>query len=148
MSLTVYPQAPPINSSSMKTLDRGQQNVILSNIGAVQTFSGTALPVGSIGYAVPSAVDGEVAIENFTFQIDSGGGTPAAVIRWLGSLDGTTWYDVLGAGMQAAGTYGLFFSSKLLSGAYASKLRYISAYCSAYGGSGGTTDSITVSVFA
>jgi hypothetical protein len=145
MSLIVYPQASPVNNSNVKMLDRGQQNVLLSNIGAAQTFSGTTLPTGSTAFGIPASVDGEVAIDNFTFQIDSGGGTPGAVIHWLGSLDGTTWYD-LGA-IQAAGTYGIFFSAKLIS-AYATKLRYISAYCSAYSGSGGTTDSITCSVYA
>lgn len=145
MSLIVYPQAAPINNANVKMLERGQQNFILSNIGAAQTFSGTALPAGSTAFGVPPSFDGEGGCDSFTFQIDSGGGTPAAVLHWIGSLDGTTWYD-LGA-LQSAGTYGIFFSSKLLS-AYGTKLRYISGYCSAYGGSGGTTDSISLSVYA
>lgn len=151
MSLVVYPQAPPAPSPFLKTIERGQQNVILSNIGAVQTFTGTALPAGSVAFAVPPCGGNEQAMENWTIEIDSGGGTPAAVIHVLGSLDLTTWYD-LGA-LQAAGTYGLFFSWNnpptpgVIGTVGAKKLRGISAYCSAYGGSGGTTDSITVSVY-
>src|SRR5271154_2368098 len=146
MSLIVYPQTAPAPSPFLKTLDRGQQNFLLSNIGAVQTFSGTGLPVGSIALGIPPSRLAEEAIQNFTFQIDSGGGTPGAVIHILGSLDGTTWYDALGGALQTAGTYGLFYSSKLV--APGIKLRYISAYASAYAGSGGTTDSISVSVYA
>lgn len=144
MSLIVYPQPAPAPSPFIKTLERGQQNMVISNIGAAQTFTGNALPAGSIALAVPASSADENGIDNFTVQIDSGGGTPGAVIHLIGSLDGTTWYD-LGA-VQAAGTYGIFFSSKLI--APGVKLRYISAYCSAYSGSGGTTDSISCSIYA
>lgn len=144
MPLITYPQASPNPSPFIKTLERGQQNFILSNIGAAQTLSGTALPAGSTAFAVPACASDENAIRDFTIQIDSGGGTPGAIITLLGSLDGTTWYS-LGA-IQAAGTYGLFFTSKLI--APGVKLRYISAYAGTYGGSGGTTDSISVSVYA
>jgi hypothetical protein len=147
MALVVYPQVAPSQSPNLKTFERGQQNFVLSNIGVVQTFSGTALPAGSIALAVPACRADETGIENFTIQIDSGGGTPAAVIHLLGSLDGTTWYDLLGGtALQAAGTYGLFYTSKLW--AVGVKTRYISAYASAYAGSGGTTDSISVSLYA
>jgi len=148
MPLIVYPQNVPAPSPFLKTLERGQQNFLLSNIGAVQTFTGTTLPTGSTALAVPACASDENGIRDFTIQIDSGGGTPGAVIHLLGSLDGTTWYDALGGtAIQAAGTYGIFYTSKLQSVA-GMKLRYVSAYCSAYAGSGGTTDSISVSIYA
>lgn len=149
MSLTVFPQAAPAPSPFLKTLERGQQNFILSNIGAVQTFTGTVLPAGSIALAIPASRADEEAFENFTFQIDSGGGTPGAIITVLASLDGTTWYSI--GALQAAGTYGIFFSAKALStatGGSGMKVRYLSAYASTYAGSGGTTDSISVSIYA
>ena len=143
MPLPTYPPAPPAPSPTFAMFERGQQNYLLVNQGAVQTFTGTALPAGSTALGVPPSRVAEEAISDFTIQLDAFG-TPGAVVHLLGSLDGVNFYD-LGA-VQAAGTYGVFFSSKLITPGV--KLRYISAYVSAYAGSGGTTDSITVSIYA
>ena len=138
MALPTYPPATPAPSPTFLTLDRGCQNYILVNQGASQSFSNAALPAGSTAFAIPPAVANEQGPPTYTFQLDALG-TPGAVITAIGSLDGVNWYT-LGA-MQSSGTYGLF-------SVVDKKVRFISAYASTYGGSGGTTDSITVSIYA
>lgn len=138
MALPTYPPTLPGPSPFLKTLDRGQQNYILINQGAVQTFTGTTKPAGSIGYAIPAVVDDEQGPPTVTFQLDAFG-TPAAVVTAIASLDGVNWYT-MGA-LQSSGTYGIFSIVD-------KKARFWSAYVSTYGGSGGTTDSITVSIYS
>lgn len=142
MPLPTYPPNQPAASPFYKTAERGQQSYILVNQVAAQTFTGTALPTGSTSLALPLERSGEGSVSDFAIQLDAFGG-PAAVVHLLGSLDNVNFYD-LGA-IQASGTYGIFFSAKLIIPGV--KLRYVSAYVSAYAGSGGTTDSITVSIF-
>lgn len=142
MPLPQYPPNQPATSPTYKTAERGQQTYLLINQGAAQTFTGTALPAGSTSVAMPIERSGEGAVSDFTIQLDAFA-TPAAVVHLLGSLDNVNFYDI--GAIQASGTYGIFFTSKLV--APGVKLRYVSAYVSAYAGSGGTTDSITVSIF-
>lgn len=137
MPLPTYPPASPAPSPTLLTYDRGTQAYVLVNQTAAQTQTGTALPAGSTAFAIPPAVSFEQAPPTYTFQLDAFG-SPAAIITVLGSLDGVNWYS-LGA-LQASGTYGLFAIVD-------KKVRFISAYASTYGGSGGTTDSITVSLY-
>lgn len=138
MALPTYPPAMPAPSPTFLTLDRGCQNYILINAGATNAQVGTAAPVGSTVFAIPPGVSFEQAPPTFTFQLDAFG-TPAAVVTAYGSLDGVNFYT-LGA-LQASGTYGLFTIVD-------KKIRFLTANVTAYGGSGGTTDSITVSLYA
>ena len=143
MPLPIYPPVMPAPSASMQSLERGQQNYMLVNQGAVQTFTGNALPAGSVAFGIPASRTDDEAFSDFTIQLDAFG-TPGAVITLIGSLDGVNFYPLIA--LQAAGTYGIFFTSKLI--AQGVKIKYISAYASAYAGVGGVTDSITASVYA
>lgn len=138
MSLPTYPPAMPAPSPTFLVLDRGQQNYILVNQGAVQTQTGTAQPAGSTAYWIPPSVANEQGPPTYTFQLDAYG-APACVVTVYGSLDGVNFYS-LGA-LQASGTYGIFSIVD-------KKVRCITAAATTYGGSGGSTDSITVSLFA
>lgn len=138
MALPTYPPALPAPSPTFLTLDRGQQNYVLINAVATNAQSGTAAPVGSTVYAIPPAVSVEQGPPTYTFQLDAFG-SPAAVVTAYGSIDGVNFYT-LGA-LQSSGTYGVF-------SVIDKKVRFLTAAVTTYAGSGGTTDSITVSVFA
>lgn len=138
MPLPTYPPAMPAPSPFIATLDRGTQNYILINAVATNAQVNTAAPVGSVILAVPPSASFELAPPTYSFQLDAFG-TPGAVVTAYGSLDGVNFYT-LGA-LQSAGTYGIFSIVD-------KKVRYITAAVTAYAGSGGTTDSITVSLIA
>lgn len=116
-------------SPSVVTYDRGTQQYFFTAQAASQTFTGTALPAGSIGYALPPAQAIEQGAKDVTLQIDVVGTGTTTVVTLLGSLDGVNWYS-LGA-INGTGGAGLFFVSKLI--APGAKIRFISAYVSAIG---------------
>lgn len=147
MPLPVYPPALPAPSQLFKALERGQNNYIFINQTTTAVQTGTAAPAGAVVYAIPPSAAVENGRGDFTIQLDAFG-TPAAVVHIYGSDDGVNFYDMLpaAAALNVSGTYGLFFLSKII--AQGVKVRYITAGVTAYAGSGGTTDSITVSVFS
>lgn len=147
MALPTYPPALPSPSPLFKAFERGQNNYIFVNQTATAVQTGTAAPAGAVVFAMPPSSGVENGRGDITVQLDAFG-TPAAVVHIYGSNDGVNFYDMLpaAAALQTAGTYGLFFLSKLI--AQGVKVRFITAGVTAYAGSGGTTDSITISIYA
>ena len=139
MPLPVYPLALPSPSPLFIAADRGVQNFIYTNVQAtnstVSTVSGSgpvAAPVNATVLAMPSIFSKDGANYDTTIQVDPYVGS--AVIVALGSIDGVNFYS-LGAVVP-----GLNFLSN-------QKVKYLTAAVVTYTGSGGTTDSQTVSAY-
>lgn len=152
------PTYPPVLTPNINVvmLERGQQNYFFKNAvatnapgAAVATYGNTlGAPSGSVVYGIPASKAFEGALQDYVLQIDAYGASatqgPSAVVHVYGSLDGVQFYDLYTA--TTVTTVGAIISlAKVLSPGY--KVRYITAGVTVYSGSGGTTDSVTASIY-
>jgi hypothetical protein len=156
MALPVYPPTIGPTNQNFLTYDRGTTAYFFTNRQAVSTQSAVAgygntlgIPTGSTVYAVPSSKAIEGATQDEMIQIDAYGASstqgPSAVVAIFGSLDGVQFYNL--ATLSTVTTQGALFSlAKLVTPGI--KPKYITAGVTIYGGSGGTTDSVTASMYA
>ena len=154
MALPSYPPNIP-TSGTIKTIERGQQNFLFTNLTGVTTTTtvgygnGVGAPTNAVVFACPPSKAVEGSIQDFVIQVDAYGVTsgagPNAVIQIYASLDALQFYPVLT--LTTVSTQGAFFSlAKLITPGF--KTRYITAGVTTYGGNGGTSDSVTASIFA
>lgn len=159
MALPTYPPALPVQSQNLKCYDRGSQAYFFTNAlstsGALPAVVGfgnsTGAPPGSTIYGVPQSKAIEGATQDVMVQVDSFGATstqgPAAVVTVYGSLDGVQFYPIVALATTSTTTPGALYSlAKLITPGI--KPKYITAGVTTYGGVGGTTDSVTASMFA
>lgn len=156
MPLPVYPPVQPSPSPTFLAYDRGTTAYFFTNRQAVSTQSAVSgygntlgVPSGSTVYALPSSKAHEGGTQDVMIQVDAFGATstqgPSAVVAVFGSLDGTQFYNL--ATLATVTTVGALFSlSKLVTPGI--KPKYITAGVTIYGGSGGTTDSVSACMFA
>jgi hypothetical protein len=155
MALPSYPPNQPSPSPTFLTYDRGQQVYFFTNRQAVSTQPAVAsygnslgVPAGSTVYALPSSKAYEGGTQDIMVQVDAYGATstqgPSAVVAVYGSLDGSIFYNL--ATLTTVTTVGQLFSlSKLVTPGI--KPKYVTAGVTIYGGAGGTTDSVSASMF-
>lgn len=157
MALPSYPPAQPNPSPTFLTYDRGQQVFFFTNRQAVSTqaslsasgFGNTlGIPNGSTVFALPSSKAYEGGTQDIMIQVDAYGAAstqgPSAVVAVYGSLDGTQFYNL--ATLATVTTQGALFSlSKVVTPGI--KPKYVTAGVTIYGGVGGTTDSVSASMF-
>ena len=156
MALPTYPPAMPAPSPNIKMLERGQQNYFFTNAVAtnapgsnVSGFGNTGgAPTGSVVYGIPVSKGVEGALQDYVLQIDSYGASatqgPSAVVVVYGSLDNVLFYPIYTA-TTVTTTGALVFLAKQVTPGI--KIRYITAGITVYAGSGGTTDSVTASIY-
>ena len=155
MALPTYPPNQPSPGPNFLSYDRGTTAYFFTNRQTVSTQSAVATygntlgaPSGSVVYALPSSKAYEGGTQDIMVQVDAYGATstqgPSAVIAVYGSLDGTLFYNL--ATLTTVTTQGALFSlSKVVTPGI--KPKYITAGVTIYGGSGGTTDSVSASMF-
>ena len=155
MALPTYPPNQPSQSQAFQTYDRGTQAYFFTNRTAVSTQASLSsygntlgVPSGSTVYALPVSKAHEGGTQDLMIQVDAYGASstqgPSAVVAVYGSLDGTQFYNI--ATLTTVTTIGALFSlAKVVTPGI--KPRYVTAGVTIYGGSGGTTDSVTVSMF-
>lgn len=155
MALPVFPPNQPTPSPTFLTYDRGQQVYFFTNRQTVSTQSAVAgygnslgVPNGSVVYALPSSKAYEGGTQDVMIQVDAYGASstqgPSAVVAVFGSLDGTLFYNL--ATLSTVTTQGALFSlSKVVTPGI--KPKFITAGVTIYGGAGGTTDSVSASMF-
>jgi hypothetical protein len=156
MALPVYPPTISNSSPSFLTYDRGTTAYFFTNRQTVSTQSAVAgygnslgIPNGSTVYAIPNSKSVEGATQDEMIQIDAYGASstqgPSAVVAVFGSLDGVQFYNL--ATLATVTTQGALFSlAKLVTPGI--KPKYLTCGVTVYGGVGGTTDSVTASMFA
>ena len=156
MALPTYPPSMPVPSPSFLSYDRGTIAYFFTNRLAVSTQPAVAgfgntlgVPAGSTVYALPCAKAHEGGIQDVMIQIDAYGAAstqgPSAVVAVYGSLDAVSFYNL--ATLATVTTVGALFSlAKLVTPGI--KPKYITAGVTIYGGAGGTTDSVSASMFA
>lgn len=157
MSLPSYPPALPNQSQTLLAYDRGSQAYFFKNavstsgaLPAVSSTYGNSLgaPTGSVIYGIPNAVAVENAMQDIMIQVDCYGSTatagPGATVALYGSLDAVQFYALTTVAVTTIGA--LVSLAKLITPGI--KPKYITAGVTAYTGVGGTTDSVTCSMFA
>lgn len=155
MALPTYPPPQPSPAPTFLAYDRGTTAYFFTNRQAVSTQSAVAsygntlgAPLGSTIYALPSSKAYEGGTQDVMIQVDAFGASstqgPSAVVAIFGSLDATQFYNL--ATLTTVTTQGGLFSlSKLVTPGI--KPKFITAGITIYGGAGGTTDSVTASMF-
>ena len=178
MALPTYPVVLP-TSNTIKMAERGQQNYFFTNAqsitstgpagnGATYGANGLTAPqagavtatqnnfiTGPFVYGIPPSRAIEGYNENYMVQVDAytatTGGSTAATVAILGSLDGATFYKMASVAVTGTGT---LFSLASAAGSQITntgtatpgmKVRYLTAAVVAYGGVASTIDSVTTS---
>ena len=156
MALPTYPPAMPAPSPNIKMLERGQQQYFFTNLVTtnapgtnVASYGNTGgAPTGSVVYGIPVSKATEGALQDYVLQIDAYGSSstagPSAVVVVYGSLDNVLFYPLVTA-TTVTTTGAIVFLSKVITPGV--KIRYITAGVTVYGGSGGTVDSVTASIY-
>ncbi len=155
MALPSYPPNQPSPGATFLSYDRGTTAYFFTNRQAVSTQSAVAgygntlgVPNGSTVYALPSSKAYEGGTQDIMIQVDAYGASstqgPSAVVAIYGSLDAVQFYNL--ATLTTVTTQGALFSlSKVVTPGI--KPKYVTAGVTIYGGAGGTTDSVSASMF-
>ena len=168
LSIPTYPPNVP-TTTTIKMAERGQVQYFFANLQAVTATTtgslyGNALsaPVapaitstsfGPIVYGIPVAKAHEAFCQDFMIQVDAFAATasasPAATVVVMGSLDGVQFYKMATVSVATVGT---LFSLAAAAGAQVTntgtatpgtKVRFLTAAVTAYGGNGGVADSVS-----
>ena|SRR5208282_6102290 len=154
MALPTYPATQPAPSNNIKMLERGQLQYFFTNLtttgapSAVAGYGNTlGAPAGSVVYGIPCAKAYEGDMQDYTLVVDAYGATatqgPSAIVTVYGSMDNVQFYALTTLGTVV--TQGAIYSlAKLVTPGF--KVRYITAAVTTYGGSGGTTDSVSCGI--
>lgn len=174
MAIPTYPPNVP-TSPSIVTAERGQANYFFKNLQAVtSTAAGgngaaygantllapvpvttNATQIGPQVFGIPPSKAVEAYGQDYMVQVDvftsTTGGSAAATVAVMGSLDGVGFYKLASVAVAGVGTV---FSLAAAAGAQVTntgtatpgvKFRYLTAAVTAYTGGGGATDSVTAS---
>jgi len=152
--------------------ERGQQNYVFKNLQAItSTAAGgngaaygantllaptpvvtNATQVGPIVYGIPPCKNAEQFAQDYMCELDvytsTTGGSAAATVAVMGSLDGVEFYKLCSVSVAGTGT---IFSLAAAAGTGQNvntatpgiKVRYLTMAVTAYGGVGSTIDSLT-----
>lgn len=156
MALPTYPPAMPAPSPNIQMAERGQQNYFFINAqatnapGAKASGYGNTLgpPTGAVVYGIPASKGVEGALQDYTLQVDAYGASstqgPSAILTLYGSLDCVQFYPLttVGTVVTQGGIYSL---AKLITPGF--KVRFLACGITTYAGSGGTTDSVSASLY-